>query len=58
MIRCLRCHRCLKAATASGYGPSCERAVLGSQPRRPRLFDKGLRKADDKQVALFEERAA
>lgn len=54
-MKCARCNRTLKLPSASGLGPRCAVYMLGSQPRRPRLFDKGLRKADDKQGALFEE---
>ena len=32
MTRCNRCGRTLKAPTASGMGPTCERYVLGSKP--------------------------
>lgn len=52
---CHRCGRTLKNPSANGYGPGCSRAIFGTQPRRPRLFDKGLRKHDDRQGALFEE---
>lgn len=34
MTTCTRCGRRLKAPTPSGMGPTCERYVLGSKPKR------------------------
>lgn len=34
MTRCAKCGRSLKRPSASGFGPVCERAVLGSKQRR------------------------
>ena len=34
MTHCTRCGRRLKAPTPTGLGPTCERYVLGSKPKR------------------------
>ncbi len=49
-MKCARCGRRLKNTPASGMGPVCERAVLGSKPRRVKREDK--RSADERQQEL------
>ncbi len=49
-MRCLRCNRLLKRESASGYGTTCERYVLGTKPRRIKREDK--RSADERQTEL------
>ena len=53
MTRCTRCGRTLKAPTASGMGPSCERYVLGSKPKRVHLFSRAQAKRDERTQDLF-----
>lgn len=55
-MNCTRCGRALKNASASGMGPKCQQAVLGSKPKRPRLFDLPARRSkDEKTPDLFAE---
>lgn len=56
--RCTRCGRTLKAPTASGMGPTCERYVLGSKPKRPPAVERQAVKRDERTVDLFEGVAA
>lgn len=57
-MNCTRCGRALKNPSASGMGPKCQLAVLGSKPKRPRLFDLPARKSkDEKTQDLFAEAA-
>lgn len=53
MTRCTRCGRTLKAPTASGMGPTCERYVLGSKPKRPPVVSQPV-KRDERTADLFE----
>lgn len=57
-MKCAKCGRALKNPSTSGYGPVCQRAVLGSKPGRVRLFDRRVkRSADERQVEIaFEVR--
>lgn len=48
-MKCCRCGRYLKHPSASGYGPVCERAVIGPRPRKRA---QRLRAVDDKQQEL------
>ena len=54
MTRCTRCGRTLKAPTASGMGPTCERYVLGSKPKRPPAVERQAVKRDERTADLFE----
>jgi hypothetical protein len=51
MTHCIRCGRTLKAPTATGLGPTCERYVMGSKPRRAA---KAEVKRDPRTKDLFE----
>ncbi len=54
---CAKCGRALKNPSPSGYGPVCQRAVLGSKPGRVRLFDRRVKRVDERQVEIaFEVR--
>jgi len=52
--RCDRCHRPLKNASESGFGPRCEVYVLGTkhESRQRRVRCKVRRSADDRQAEL------
>lgn len=52
-MNCHRCGRQLQNASASGFGPVCERAVLGSKQRRC-----AARPVDDQTPDLFAEENA
>lgn len=54
-MNCARCNRPLKRPTASGFGPVCERNVLGTKPKRERSVQPVR---DPKTADLFEERRA
>ena len=54
MTRCTRCGRTLKAPTASGMGPTCERYVLGSKPKREPTTPRQEVKRDDRTRDMFE----
>lgn len=56
MTRCNRCGRTLKAPTATGLGPTCERYVLGAKPRRIAKVDLPV-KRDELTRDLFGEAA-
>lgn len=55
MTRCNRCGRRLKTPTPTGLGPTCERYVLGSKPKRaPAIFSRQDVKRDERTADLFE----
>jgi hypothetical protein len=43
-IRCLKCHRPMKQATESGFGPKCAAAIAKAQEdaRQAQLFPRSL----------------
>jgi DNA-directed RNA polymerase subunit RPC12/RpoP len=52
---CVRCGRAMKAATDTGMGPKCTRAVLGAKPRRTRIGRPAPRRVEDpRQLVLLE----
>lgn len=55
MTRCNRCGRTLKAPTATGLGPTCERYVLGSKPKRMPAVERQAVKRDEFTRDLFAE---
>jgi len=57
MTHCNRCGRTLKAPTATGLGPTCERYVLGSKPKRAPAVDRRTVKRDELTPDLFAEDA-
>lgn len=57
MILCMRCGRKMKHASASGYGPKCEIAVLGPRTKPKRVKAEPVRR-DAKTRDLFEGVAA
>ena len=52
MTHCTRCGRRLKAPTPTGLGPTCERYVLGSKPKRVPTLDSKV-KRDERTGDLF-----
>lgn len=55
MTRCNRCGRTLKAPTSTGLGPTCERYVLGSKPKRAPAVERQAVKRDERTQDLFAE---
>lgn len=53
-LRCIKCNRRLKRATASGMGRVCELAAFGSKPKRERVKSLYIAKAgaDERQLQL------
>lgn len=49
-MKCARCGRSLKRPSASGYGPRCQLAVLGSMPKR----DRAAHREDKSTPDMFE----
>ena len=56
MTHCTRCGRRLKASIPTGLGPTCERYVLGSKPKRPPVVERQAVKRDERTADLFEHR--
>ena len=53
----MKCNRCGKPCrpSASGFGPRCERYVLGTKPKRaPSLFSRRSARRDEQTADLFE----
>jgi len=55
MTHCIRCGRTLKAPTSTGLGPTCERYVLGSKPKRAPAVERQAVKRDERTQDLFAE---
>ena len=55
----MKCNRCGKPCrpSESGFGPKCERYVLGSKPRRAPAVDRRPVKRDELTPDLFAEDA-
>jgi hypothetical protein len=56
VTRCAKCNRPMKAPSASGMGPVCERAMLGMKARR--VTRENRRSADARQLPLSLEAQA